>query len=178
MKLIHKVNDREKHKQFIEILDSKPFLNELDKLMIKKQWILMPYLSCEDISAMIKHIEKSKMKCTKKEITNFLKSSDIGSEVGDFKNGVIEKQENGDSIVMVENAFSKRDDDKERESLKLSISGVDEIKDFSLSPTNYNKLIDILGGDSEKWIGKEIGLVLTTNPMQKDKLMILIRSKK
>lgn len=122
------------------------------------------------------------MKATPKESRSgdFLKTEDIGKEAGDMKTAIILRQDNNDSVIFVDNPFSKTDEDKQKEQILIDVQGIDDSKNFSLSPTNWNKLIDILGDDTEKWINQKIGLVLTANPVKQSstKLIISIRTAK
>jgi len=164
-------------------LEQTVFNNENGELIFKKEIVKCSFCK-KDIELnkknfhhanLITPIEKrleeiNKMKRQKHETEgNFLKTEDIGDEVGDRITVKILGEGELKQVTFA--------DGNEQERLEIPVEVEGESKSFGLSPTNENVLIDKFGDESAEWVNKEFTAVLQKSNVGKSGFYIAIRKK-
>ena len=112
--------------------------------------------------------EYEKMKREKHDIGTgmYLKPSDIeDGEIGDRAD-----------IEIVKDGEIRDGDFGERFVIGIKVNN--EEKELSLSPTNENIVIDLLGSESEKWINKSLTIMVESCNVGSGKMITVLKKKK
>jgi len=102
---------------------------------------------------LINGLEENKMKLEKEDVGSmFLTPSDIGDRGDKATLKIVKPSKTEDEIREVETEYGNRI------VIPVFINEVE--KQYTLSPTNKNALIDSLGDDTDKWYGKEFNVLV------------------